>query len=107
MQSADSDRQTPQGSPTPARTPPGEAVGLLVAGGVLLFVGLSVGPSLPQTQRIWSLLYSLAGVLLFLVAARGFTVGRLPGWVLRPLRSSSNRLGLGPVFVVAVGVEIG
>lgn len=104
MQSADSDRQTPQGSHTPAKTPPGEAVGLLVAGGVLLFIGLSVGPSLPQTQRFWSLLCSLAGVLLFLVTARGFTVGRLPGWVLRPLRSSSNRFELGPFQVVAVGM---
>src|SRR4030067_3713142 len=103
MQSADPARQTPQGPHPPAKTPPGEAVGLLVAGGVLLFIGLSVGPSLPQTQRFWSLLCSLAGVLLFLVTARGFTVGRLPGWVLRSLRSNTAPFEPRPFQVAAGG----
>ena len=88
-----------------ARGGPGrEATVALLIAGLMLFLGQTLRTALPEPRRWAASAATILGLLLFLLAIRGFSAGRFPSVVERPLRAMAGWLGVSPAQAIILGL---
>lgn len=88
---------------SPGRGLSTDAAVALMASALMLFLGQTLRPALPPPQQAASAA-TILGLLLFLLAVRGFSVGSFPSLVERPLRAVAGWLGVSQTQATLLGL---